>query len=176
MTRSLIPWKRNKANVEVQRAGDNPFADLHRRMDELFDDFFSDMGGVFQLTGQQPRTPRLFGREGSKGLMNIDVAETDSEVTVTADLPGLTEKDVEVTLDEDLLTIRGSRKEEREDKTKNYHLVERSYGEFQRMVALPGSIDRDKAKATFKNGVLTLTIPKRADARSNQRRIEIEAA
>lgn len=64
MTRSLIPWKRNKANVEVQRASDNPFADLHQRMDELFDDFFSDMGGVFQLTGQQSRLPRLFGREG----------------------------------------------------------------------------------------------------------------
>ena len=170
--KSLIPWKKEKDAVQVRRESEDPFALLHRQIDELFENFFAEPRSLF---GGSPGLG-LLGRKGERALASVDVAETDDEVTVTADLPGMTEKDVEVTLDEDLLTIRGTRKEEREDTRKNYHLVERSYGEFHRSIPMPSGIDKDKAKATFKNGVLTLSLPKKPEARTARRRIEIEAA
>ena len=106
---------------------------------------------------------------------SVDVSETDDEVQVTADLPGLTEKDVEVTLEDGALTIRGEKKEEREEKKRNYHLVERSYGRFERAVALPHGIDPGKVKARFRNGVLHVTLPKTPENRSRSRAIEITA-
>jgi HSP20 family protein len=168
MKRNLIPWKRNKENVPMQRVEDNPFLALHQRMNGLFEDFFDDFEGAFRTPGLSP-----LNRTGFGGAPSLDVSETDDEVSVTADLPGLTEKDVEVTLDNDLLTIKGTRNEEREEKKRNYQVMERSYGEFQRVVPMPAGIDKDKAKATFKNGVLKLSLPKRPEAKTERRKISI---
>jgi HSP20 family protein len=139
-------------------------------MNRLFEEFFADFERPFSGLITSPS----FGRV-SAFAPRVDVAETDKEVTITADLPGLDEKDVQVTVDEDLLTIRGSRKDEREEKRKSYHLVERSYGEFHRSIPLPAGLDKDHAKAVFKKGVLTVTLPKLPEAQSKRKTITIES-
>ena len=104
----------------------------------------------------------------------IDVTETDREIEITAELPGLEEKDVEVNVAENLLTIRGEKKAEKEDKSKNYHVVERAYGAFARSIALPDGVDPDAIKATIAKGVLKVTVPKPAPAQA--KKVEIKAA
>ena len=115
----------------------------------------------------------MASRSAFPAMPKVDMAETAEEFVVKADLPGLEEKDLKVTLDGDLLTIRGTRSEEKEDKRRDYHLMERSYGEFHRTIQLPAGVDRDKVKAAFKNGVLNVTLPKRLEARAESRHIEI---
>ena len=168
MTRKLIPWRRDRTELAAQREEDNPFLSLHRSMNELFDDFFKDFEGAFSGS---PWT--ALARSAGTATPRVDVSETDEEVSVTADLPGLEEKDISVTLDNDVLTIRGSRKDEREEKKKNYHLMERSYGEYQRSILVPGSVDKDKVKASFKNGVLKVAMPKLPEAKTAAKKIEI---
>ena len=168
MTRKLIPWRRERTELAAQREEDNPFLSLHRSMNELFDDFFKDFEGAFRGSPWTALT-----RSAGTATPRVDVSETDEEVTVTADLPGLEEKDIAVTLDNDVLTIRGSRKEEREEKKKNYHLMERSYGEVQRSILVPGSVDKEKVKASFKNGVLKVAMPKLPEAKTTAKKIQI---
>jgi HSP20 family protein len=103
------------------------------------------------------------------------VAETDDAVEVSAELPGLDEDDVRVTLDNGILTVEGEKKTEREEKKRGVFFSERSYGRFQRSVALPAGIDESKVKASFKKGVLRVTIPKAESARATRRSIPIEA-
>ena len=143
-------WRRNRRTLPVRRE-EHPVLSLHREMNRLFEDFwrgfdflspFEDGGswGVF--------TPR------------VDVEETADEVRVTAELPGLEEKDFELTLSGDTLVLRGEKREEREDEARGWH--ERSYGSFERTVALPVEVDADRATAQFKNGVLRVRLPKSA--------------
>jgi HSP20 family protein len=101
----------------------------------------------------------------------INVSETEKEIQVTAELPGIEEKDVEVTLDNGVLLIKGEKKAEKEEKNKNYHRVERSYGAFTRSFTLPQTVSGEEAQAEYNNGVLRVTLPKREEAKS--RRIEI---
>lgn len=169
MRKSLIPWRRDSAETAMARREENPFVDFHRQMNRLFEDFFSD----FEGRSSGLLFPSAFGHLDAS-TPRVDVAETDKEVTVNADLPGLDEKDVQVTLDDDILTIRGVRKDEREEKKRNYHLAERSYGEFQRAIPLPGGLDTEHVKAAFKKGVLTVTLPKRPEAQSKKKTIAIE--
>lgn len=113
---------------------------------------------------------RFFGREDGKPRAadvwapRVDLEETDREILVKADLPGVDPKNVEVTVENGVLTVRGERKEEREEKKKNYHRVERFAGSFYRAVALPPGADADKVTATSANGVVTVSIPKKAEA------------
>jgi len=139
-------------------------------MNDLFEDFFAD----FERTALGP----VLGRGWAHGLADLprmNVEETDREIVVTADLPGLEEKDVQVTVDDDVLTVRGERKEEREEKRKDYHLMERSFGSFHRTLPLPAGVDKEKIKAALKKGVLTVTLPKRPEARADRKAIPIEA-
>ncbi len=167
MTRKLMPWKRDK-EVAASHREENPFLDLHRRIDDLFADFFTGFGEDTLWPRGLTAGPRAFTT-----LPKVDVAETDDEVVVTADLPGMTEKDLNVSLDGDLLTIRGTRKEEKEDKNRSYHLVERSYGEFHRVLQIPDGVNKDKIKAAFKKGELKVTLPKLPQTKSPSRHIEI---
>lgn len=132
--------------------GRDPFFSLQREMNRLFDDAFRGFGGP---TGpaQQP---------GGVLEARINVSETNGELRISAELPGVDEKDVEVTLDGDLLTIRGEKKfeQERGGDKERYHFVERAYGSFQRAVQLPYSVNSEDVRAEFHNGVLTLTLPK----------------
>jgi len=146
----------------------DPFREFQRQINRLFDDFFSD----FALA------PRWWGGERELAPVGftprVDVCETDKEVRVSAELPGMDEKDITVELDDAAVTIRGERKEESEDKGKNWYRREQSYGSFYRMIPLPASVDGEKATAKFKKGVLAITLPKREEDRSKRKSIKIE--
>jgi HSP20 family protein len=101
------------------------------------------------------------------------VSETDKEIRITAELPGVTEQDIDVSLDDDVLTIRGEKKFERKDDKENFHFVERSYGTFQRSLRLPFPVDPDQVQASFENGVLTVTVPK-TGRQERSRRIQLQ--
>lgn len=150
---------KGKGAVEVRRE-EHPLAALRRDMDGLLERFF----GGFEM----PKWPDF------PFSPKIDVTETDSTVKVTAELPGIDEKQLDVSLAGDTVTIRGEKKEEKETKEKQFYRMERSYGSFQRTIALPAEIDPDKAKAAFKKGVLTLDLPKSGKARK-ERKVPITA-
>lgn len=164
--RDLIPWNRNdEKKLTVQRETQDPFYELQRNMNRLFDDFFGD----FDMS--------RFGDFGSRfGAFQpqVDVSETDQEITVAAELPGLEEKDIEVSLDKGVLTISGEKKEEKEDKGKNYYRMERSYGSFRRSLPLPAEVVEDQVEATFKNGVLNIRLPKSPEAQKPGKRITVK--
>ena len=151
----LIPWKKKEpAQQEKERSiqtSDQPFPTFQQEMNRLFDDFF----------GRSALEPFGAFRQGWNAFSpQVDVAETDSEIVVSAELPGLDDEDIEVSLARGLLTISGEKKQEKEKKGRNYYHVERSYGSFQRSVPLPSEVDAGKVDAVFKNGVLTITLPK----------------
>jgi HSP20 family protein len=144
--------------------GNDPFLSLHRDMNRLFDDVLR--GTNSPATGQ--------GGSGSFINAHMNVSETDKEVRVTAELPGVTEQDIDVRLDDDVLTIRGEKKFERNDENENFHFVERSYGTFQRALRLPFPVNPDQVQARFDNGVLTVTLPKTAQ-QERSKRIQIQS-
>jgi HSP20 family protein len=119
-------------------------------MNRLFDDVLRDT-----------RLPSA-GQIGASNLVNasMNVSETDNGIRITAELPGVSEQDIDVSLDDDLLTIRGEKKFEQKDEKENFHFVERSYGTFQRSLRLPFTVNPDQVRASFENGVLTVTAPK----------------
>lgn len=162
--RDLVPWSRRKSSVPVRSEGMDLFLDFQRDINQLFDRFF---GGIFPaafedfdlpLTGFSPR---------------VDVAETDEEVQVAVELPGMNEKEIEVTLDGEALRIRGEKKSENERKDGQVFRSERYYGAFDRVVPIPCEVEREKVDAEFKNGVLTITLPKTEASRSRRKKIEI---
>lgn len=139
----------------------NPFLSLHREMSRLFDDVYRVAGGA-STPGSAPIDAR------------IDVSETDRALRVRAELPGVDEKDIDITLDNDTLTIRGEKRFQQQsgDDKESYHFVERSYGVFQRTLKLPQSVSPDEVRADFRNGLLTITIPK-SGQQQRSRRIQI---
>lgn len=158
MKDQLIPWKKQALRQEY-RKGDDPFDRLHREINGLFDSYFRGVGP--------------FGRRVA-GTAGFELSETDDEIRVKAELPGMDEKEIQVSVEEDeMLTIRGERREERETKKRNYHVSEISYGGYSRTVPLPAPVDAAKAKAKFKHGVLTLTLPKTEQAREARKRIPV---
>lgn len=154
--RSLIPVGRQRA---VAGAG-NPFLSLQQEIDRLFEDF--------------TRGFPAFGSMTDVKVPTMDVAETDKEIEITAELPGLEEKDVQINVADNILTIRGEKKAEKEQKDKNYRLVERSYGSFERSLELPDGVDIDAIKASIDKGVLKVAVPKPAPAQV--KKVEVKAA
>lgn len=104
----------------------------------------------------------------------VDVVEHDKEFTVTAEIPGLTINDIDLSVSDNTLTIKGEKKEEKEDKAKNYYMSERKYGSFQRNLPLPHGVDRDKVTAKFENGVLSVVLPKTPEAIKSEKKIAIQ--
>jgi HSP20 family protein len=137
---------------------------MRREMDRLFDDMTKSFSLARPAMGMGVMAPR------------VDVKETDKAVEVQAELPGVAEKDVEVQLAEGVLTIRGEKRQEREEKEKGYYLMERSYGSFLRQIPLPVEIDEAKVEAKFDKGVLTVVLPRSAKAEAKTKKIEIKAA
>lgn len=159
--KDLIPW----TSKDWGRGNaDNPLMNLHRDIDRVFDGFFRQFGHGFGALN------------GGTGVPSTDVAETDNAYEVSIELPGLEEKDIEVSVTDDMLTVKGEKKHEHEEKRKDYHLSERSYGSFFRSIPLPAGVDSNKADANFKNGVLTVTLPKTAEAQSKVKRIDVKSA
>jgi HSP20 family protein len=143
----------------------NPFKDIENvrsEMDRLWDTF-------------------LFGRPQRRGFQEIgewlpavDVTETKSEIVVNAEIPGMDAKDIDISLNEGTLTIRGEKKQEREDKEEEYHLIERRYGTFTRSIPLPREVDSNTASASYRNGVLKVRLPKSGKAEKKEVKIKVE--
>lgn len=152
---SLMPWNWDKTGI--RRVEEDPFAAMQQEMNRMFENFFARDEGADVSTRFAQLTPKL------------DVTETETEVHVTAELPGLKEEDISVELTGDVLRISGEKRDEREEKKHNFHRVERSFGRFERVVPLPSEVDRDKVAATFKNGVLSITAPKAVTAPPTQK-------
>jgi len=161
--KDIIPF-REKSTLPVKRDEGDPVAVLRKHMDDMFDVFFRG----FDL---RPFESRLSGFSP-----NIDVVENDKEIRILAELPGMEEKDIEVSMSKDSLTIRGEKKEEQEDKGKGYYRMERTYGSFSRIISLPSEIDQDKVSAAFRKGVLSVTLPKTAKAIKETKKIAVKAA
>lgn len=152
----------------------HPFDALRREFDRAFDLFDRDFWpGAFSRSLFAPR--RLTAAAAAL-LPAIDVTEGEKGYELTAELPGLTEKDIEVKVANGTLTIRGEKKDEREEKNKDYHVSERRYGSFQRSFTVPAGIDSAKIEAQFKNGVLTVSLPKTVEAQKEEQKIAVKAA
>ena len=145
--------------------GRDPFAGFRREMDRLFDDFFT------------PAEPRSFAaRAGGVVWPSIDVEETKAGYHVTAELPGIDQRDIELNLRDDLLTISGEKKEEKTSGNGPRAWSERTYGRFERTIRLPGEVEAGKVEAKFKNGVLTIELPRSAKAQQSTHKIEVKGA
>jgi HSP20 family protein len=145
---------------------DDPMRALQLDINRVFDNFWRSFELPMLGTGN--------GGAGSGLVPQVDVRETDQEVEVVAELPGMDEADVDVSVAEGMLTIRGEKKSEREREGDGYILRERSFGRIERLVPLPEGLDLDSAEATFKNGVLTVRIAKTAEAQRAAKRIEVQ--
>lgn len=152
----MIPWKRKETEAEGEERGltryEDPMLTFQQQMNRMFDEFFRGWGiepfGGATREGWDVFNPR------------VDVTETDRKIKVTAELPGLSMEDVDVSLERNMLTIRGEKKQEREQRAHNYLRSERSYGSFTRSIPLPAQVSPDEIDAVFRNGVLTVTLPK----------------
>jgi HSP20 family protein len=140
----------------------NDFLSVHNEMNHLFDNFFTGW--------PEPKKGLLEG----EWIPSIDVAETDDNITVTAEIPGIKQEEVDIAITDDVLTLKGEKKEEKEIKEKNYCRIERSYGSFQRSVRLPSGVKGDEAKAAYKDGILTITIPKTEEVKPKHIMIDVD--
>lgn len=180
----LVPWNWFKKEEEREQsflptrrdfglAWPEPIANIHREIDRLFEEFSRSFGlPVAQWD-------RLFApvREAAEWFKpSVEIKATDKEYTVNVELPGVSEKDVTVEVAGDTLRIAGEKKQEKEEKTKSYYRSERAYGSFERLLTLPEDAETDGINATFKNGVLTITIPRKAQPQTEAKRIEVKTA
>ncbi|MBB4009780.1 Hsp20/alpha crystallin family protein [Allorhizobium taibaishanense] len=166
--RDLIPWGRNNGNQIPSVLRDNdrdPFMLLHREVNRLFDDVFRGSGYGLPAFG----TGTAFG----VGWPSVEISETDKEIKVTAEVPGLEEKDIEVLLNDGVLALKGEKRSEAEDKDRQFS--ERYYGRFERRIPLGVEVKEDQVDARFKNGVLTVTLPKTEKAQSQVKRIAVKS-
>ncbi|MFP4588275.1 MAG: Hsp20/alpha crystallin family protein [Desulfohalobiaceae bacterium] len=129
-------------------------------------------GSMLDLFEDFMRTPFEFGQVGNMDYPALNISEDDKEITVQAELPGMESKDVDVSLQNNNLVIQGEKKFEDEDKSDNYHRIERAYGSFYRSIPLPVKVDEDNIKANFKNGVLHISLPKQEEAKGKKIQIE----
>jgi HSP20 family protein len=160
----LIPWKKKEPVQQEEESAleraEHPLLSFQQEMNRLFDDFF----------GRSALEPFGAFREGWDMFSpRVDVAETDKEIVVSAELPGLDGEDIDISLSQGVLTITGEKKQEQEKQGRNYYHVERSFGSFQRSVPLPAEVDTTKVEAVFRKGVLTITLPKVRGAKARKR-------
>lgn len=164
--RDLIAGSRGSDQApSIYRSGEmDPFMSLHRDVNRLFDEVFRGFG-----------TPSLFGRMSGRNEAwpNIEISETEKDIRVAAEVPGLEESDIEVLLEDGVLTLRGEKKSETEDTDRQFS--ERCYGRFERRLAIGREVDEDNVSAAFKNGVLTVTLPKTEKAQAKTKRIAIDS-
>jgi HSP20 family protein len=160
--RALGPWTGGGGPLGPGR---DPFGPFRREMDRLFDNFFAPTEGR-SFAAPALRAESVWPR--------IDVEETDHDYIVTAEVPGMDEKNIELNLRENMLTISGEKREERQDKKHGAAYAERFYGQFRRTIPFDLEVDEDKVDAKFRNGVLTITLPKSEKPEAKARRIEVK--
>ena len=158
--KDLIPWARNDGAPDAKSNEDNPIATLQREMNHVFENFWNRLGHHDWPWGS--------------GEAKSDVVETDKAIEISIELPGMEMKDIEVTVNYDMLTVKGEKKIERQEEKKGYYLSERSYGAIYRTIPLPPGVDGEKAQASFKNGVLTIRLPQTPEAQAKVKRIEVK--
>ena len=161
--RDIIPWRRRE-NADALASRDffnDTFMKLHEDMNKLFDNFFTNTGLERSMNSGFAWSP------------SVDVKETESSIEVSAELPGLGEDDIEVSLDNDSLVLRGEKREEREENTEGFHRVERSYGSFYRRIPVPAAVDEEKIEAKFEKGVLKVMLPKTEKAVEKSNKIKL---
>ena len=166
----MIPWKRKETEHEAEERSlalrEDPILTFQQQMNRMFDEFLRGWG-MEPFSGM---------REGWDMFSpHVDVTETDRKIKVSAELPGLSQEDVDVSLSRNVLTIRGEKKQEREQRAHSYLRTERSYGSFTRSIPLPAEVDTDEIDAVFRNGVLTVTLPK-VEKREARKRITVKAS
>lgn len=170
----------SKGSVSVERKtteparGAPPLMSLHREMDRLFDEF--SRGFSLFPFGRDAGWDWGFGSRNGALTPSVDVAETDKAFEFTAELPGLAEDNIDISLADGVLTLKGEKKEEEEQKDKGYYLSERRYGSFRRSFRLPEGVDEDKIEAKFDKGVLKITLPKAQEAARKAKKIAIKAS
>jgi HSP20 family protein len=163
--KSLIPRRSQSQIMRWPEYSTDVFGSIHREMDRLFDRL---MGGMdFEPFASMETMEGEF-------LPSVDVVESDEEITVTAELPGMTEKDIDLTVTKEALTLKGRKNEEKESKEKDYYRAERCFGSFSRVIPLSSDVDETKTDAQFKNGVLTVHLPKTPEARQAARKVQIK--
>jgi len=163
---SIVPWIRNRRNVAVRRGEcEHPFYALGRRTNRLFDEFFDSFG-----------IEPLFRGVDWAGSFKPDtnVMEDENHVYISAELPGMDAENIEISLSEEALTIKGEKKQENEQQDKGFHHIERSYGSFERVINLPAEVDEDKVEAKFEKGVLKISLPKKAVEERKAKKIAIK--
>lgn len=148
---SLIPWRKGQEGGLTRAEERDPFAALQQEMNRMFDSFWN---------GNEMFRAPMWAERANWMAPKLDVAETDKAVEVTVELPGLSEQNLDVELMSDCLKIHGEKKDERETKERNFHRTERSFGSFERVIPLPAKVNREGVQATFKNGVLSVVLPK----------------
>ena len=166
--RSLTPWRWGRRSVPVSREAEmHPLDMFQREMNRLFDDFFKGFG--LRPSGEEMEAVGAFYPE-------VDMTEDENAIYVTAELPGLDEKDIDINLSKDSITLKGEKKEEREEKGKESYYMERSFGSFTRVLPIPVEVNPDKVEATFKKGVLNITLPKVQKEKKEQKKIQIKSS
>lgn len=182
--KKLVPWnwfkseeEQSGTTVPVQHtAGSSmsylsgPIGNLQQEVDKLFNDMFEDLGfGSFSREKSLPGSIT-----GDLLRPRVDVGASDKEYSVSIEIPGVDQKDIKLEILDNSLIVRGEKKQEKEEKEKNFYRMERSYGAFQRILALPDDANQDEVQATFKNGVLTVSMPKKPLPNSAVRQIDIQ--
>jgi HSP20 family protein len=165
-----------KAVVPAVERMSHPLLSLRQEIGRLFEDFesrFPSLPFGFGRRSSEIEPFRRFGRTFEAELPNVDMTETAEAYSLTAEMPGLEEKDVDVTLTDDMLTVSGEKKEEWTEEEKDYHFSERRYGAFKRSFRLPASVAADKISASLKKGVLTVTLPKSEEAKKKVKKIDV---
>jgi HSP20 family protein len=163
-----VPAQPEKPRSRVPQQWE-PFERFRHEMDRLFDDFAGGFGrgSLFGSSGRRGETTLA-------GAPAVDLAETDKAYEITAELPGMDEKNIEVKLAMGVLSIKGEKQEEKEEKDKNYYRRERSFGSFERSFHVPDNVDAEKIQASFKNGVLSVMLPKTAEAQKGPKKIDVK--
>jgi HSP20 family protein len=165
----LVPWKKSNHSLALRRQDRDPFAQLRQNIDEMFDRFLGNWTGGMNLAD------RPFGSFGSF-MPEIDVTDTGKEVRIVADLPGMEQKDINVSFLDGSIAIKGEKRQEHEEEKGDVYRCERQYGAFERTIPLPGEVDPDKVRASFKNGVLKITLPKTKEAQTNRKMIPVQTS
>lgn len=164
MTTRRIPPLAKRSRDTIRFLEENPLLSLRNNIDRLFDNFFRGFD-----VSPFAATPPMFNP-------SMDVADSGKEITVTIELPGMNEKDIDVSVTQNSLTVRGEKRDETEEKGSSYHRMERVYGSFTRTIPLPVEVEVDGARANYKKGVLSITIPKTEKALKEAKKIPVKAS
>lgn len=169
---NLIPWNRKSVPAKREELSDTQVHSLHQDINRLFDEFFGRNESLFS-SGFGELAGMPWERSELNAYPRIDFHESEKEFRISAELPGMSEEDIELNLSDDVLMIKGEKKEEKVEDDKGWYRMERRYGSFSRVIPLPSEVDSAAVSASMKNGVLRVTLPKKVEQKKAARSITI---